>query len=115
MSKKNAWDEPELPEPKPGQKHPEPKDPEPQPKAPLIVQQTQFKRQLVVDVDFTTTNTVKIAHSCHSDNLFVSIVNVSPETAWAIPPAVTFDDEDNLTLTQTTAEGRFRVYIQVVP
>lgn len=81
----------------------------------VVTQQTLYNHQLVVDVAFNGENTVKVSHSCHSDALFVSLVNIDPTVAWAIPPSVTFDDADSLTLTQTAGEGIFRVYITVVP
>lgn len=78
-----------------------------------VVQQTKFRNQLVLDVDFSIANPISISHSFRSDTLFVAMVNIG--VPGDVLPAVTFTSSNSFSLTTPTATGKFRVYITVIP
>lgn len=88
-------------------------EPEAKPKdATPIVQRSEYGNQLVVDLDFTSTNPITLIHSFDSNLLNVSIISTGPPGCMI--PSVEFTDSNTLTLTANT-KGRFRCYIRVVP
>jgi hypothetical protein len=83
-----------------------------------VTQLAQFETMQVYDLDFTASTTIVIVHSFETTLLYVSIIAIDDSHGPSIPPAVVFNDDNQITLTSdSSATGtlQFRLYLSVVP